>query len=91
VLRALALALAALAGACGGTPLPDPDSPGAVVYRARCTGCHRLHAPGAMTAEMWKVQVGRMRGEFARRGLPWLAPGEEQALLGYLSVHAGTS
>jgi hypothetical protein len=44
-----------------------------------------------MTFEMWKVQLGRMRGEFARRGLPWLSAGEEEALLGYLAAHAGRS
>ena len=91
MLKGLLLALAVLAGACGETPLPDPDAPGAVVYRDRCTGCHRLHAPSTMTAEMWKMQVTRMRDQFARRGLPWLAPGEERALLDYLGAHAGHS
>jgi hypothetical protein len=43
-----------------------------------------------MTLEMWKVQIGRMQTEFARRGLPWLAPDEERALLDYLAAHAGT-
>jgi hypothetical protein len=32
-----------------------------------------------------------MRGQFAQRGLPWLTPAEEQALLDYLTAHAGTS
>ena len=44
-----------------------------------------------MTIAMWEVQLERMRGLFARRGLPWLAPGEERALLDYLTAHAGTS
>jgi diheme cytochrome c len=79
----------ALAAACGGT-LPDPQAPGAVVMRERCGGCHRLYAPETMTVEMWKFQVERMRTEFARRGVPWLAPGEEQALLEYLTSHAGS-
>ena len=91
MLRALALLGAALAAACGGPALPDPDAPGAVVLRERCGGCHRLYAPGTLTLEMWKIQVERIRGEFARRGLPWLAPDEERALMGYLAGHAGTS
>jgi hypothetical protein len=44
-----------------------------------------------MTVEMWKFQVSRMRDLFAHRGLPWLTPDEERALLDYLAAHAGTS
>jgi hypothetical protein len=44
-----------------------------------------------MTAEMWRFQVGRMRALFADRGIPWLAPGDERALLEYLTAHAGGS
>ena len=80
-----------LAGAgCGGS-LPDPESPGAHVLVARCGGCHRVYAPGSMTAEMWRFQLGRMRALFADRGIPWLAPDDERALLDYLITHAGTS
>ena len=56
------------------------------MLRERCVGCHRLYPPGSMTAEMWKVQVTRMRAEFARRGLPWLRPDEEAVLLEYLGA-----
>jgi len=85
------VAVLALSGAgCGGA-LPDPESPGARVLVARCGGCHRVYAPGSMTAEMWRFQVGRMRALFADRGLPWLAAGDERALLEYLTAHAGTS
>ncbi len=80
-----------LAGAgCGGS-LPDPESPGAHVLVARCGGCHRVYAPGSMTAEMWRFQLGRMRALFADRGIPWLAPDDERTLLDYLIAHAGTS
>jgi hypothetical protein len=44
-----------------------------------------------MTAEMWDVQLGRMRGLFAQRGMPWLAPDEERTLRDYLHAHAGTA
>jgi len=89
VLRRL-VPLLALAAGCGPT-LPDADAPGARVLRERCVGCHRLYAPGSMTLAMWKVQTGRMREEFARRGMPWLPPDEERALLDYLAAHAGRS
>lgn len=78
-----------LAAACE-PALPDPETPGARVLRARCAGCHRVYPPASMTAAMWQFQVERMRAEFARRGLPWLAPEEERVLLEYLAAHAGT-
>jgi hypothetical protein len=80
----------ALAAACGPS-LPDPEAPGARVLAARCGGCHRVYAPGLMTADMWRYQVDRMRALFAQRGIPWLDPRDEQALLDYLTTHAGTS
>lgn len=92
-MRALGVLLVGLVlagGGCGGS-LPDPESPGAQVLVARCGGCHRVYAPGSMTAEMWRFQLGRMRALFADRGIPWLAPADERALLDYLIAHAGTS
>jgi hypothetical protein len=70
--------------------LPEPDSPGARVYRERCGGCHVVYAPGSMTIAMWDVQLDRMRRLFAQRGLPWLAADEERTLRAYLAAHAGT-
>jgi hypothetical protein len=84
------VALLAVAVGCGAA-LPEPDAPGARVLRDRCACCHPLYAPGSMTLAMWQVQLGRMREEFARRGIAWLAPDEERALLEYLASHAGTS
>jgi hypothetical protein len=78
-------------GAGCGDALPDPQAPGARVLAARCGGCHRVYAPGTMTLEMWKVQLARMRALFSERGVPWLSPDEERALLDYLGAHAGTS
>jgi hypothetical protein len=75
---------------CGGS-LPEPESRGAEVLAGRCGGCHRVYAPGSMTFEMWKLQLDRMRGLFAKRGIPWLSPDDEHALLDYLQAHAGTS
>lgn len=75
---------------CGGS-LPDPESRGAQVLAGRCGGCHRVYAPESMTFEMWKAQLGRMRGLYAQRGIPWLSSDDERALLDYLQAHAGTS
>jgi hypothetical protein len=85
--------VAALAGfglsAC--TPkLPEPDSPGAQLYRERCDGgCHRIFAPSTLKYEMWKVQVDRMQGELVRRGLPPLTTEERTTVLDYLKRHSG--
>ena len=84
------IAVAALLAGCGAA-LPDPGSPGARVLQTRCAACHRVYAPGSMTIETWRFQLGRMRELFAQRGIPWLAPDEERALTEYLAAHAGTS
>ena len=85
-----ALVLIAFVAGCG-ADLPDPKSPGAIVLRDRCGGCHRPFLPGTMTIDMWKMQMGRMRQLYAQRGIPWLRPEEERVLLEYLGAHAGTS
>jgi hypothetical protein len=82
----LLLGLLVVAGCDAG--LPDPESPGAKLYAARCTGCHRLYAPGLLTGEMWKITVARMQGELVRRGFPPLSAAEQQTLLDYLDRHS---
>lgn len=87
--RAGAVLFAAAAAAAGcNASLPDPDSPGARLYAERCGGCHRLYAPGSMTAEMWRLQVERMHGDMARRGRRPLTPAETAVLLDYLRQHS---
>jgi len=83
----VALALAALTAGCDAR-LPEPDSPGARLYTARCGGCHRIYAPQAMTGQMWKLTVARMQGELARRGLPALSADDQSLLLDYLDRHS---
>ncbi|GIW43591.1 MAG: hypothetical protein KatS3mg077_0873 [Candidatus Binatia bacterium] len=79
--------LAAALTACN-APLPEPDSPGARLYASRCNTCHRLHAPSALTFEMWKMKVASMQGEMVRRGLPPLTREERDLLLDYLRRHS---
>lgn len=87
-----ALALAGALMGCGGSEsgIPDATSPGAQVLLTRCGTCHRIHSPGSMTIGMWDYQLGRMRGIFEQRGVPWLSPEQEQQLRAYLAAHAGT-
>lgn len=68
--------------------IPEPTSAGAKLYAQRCAGCHALHMPGSMPIAMWKVQIKRMQGEMARRGVPPLSRDEERLLVDYLERHA---
>jgi len=68
--------------------LPEAESPGAVLYRTRCVGCHRLYHPEVMTGDMWAVQLERMQGEFTRRGMAPLSSADLDTLLGYLRAHS---
>ena len=83
----LGSAMLLLAAGCE-TSLPAPESPGAKLYAARCGGCHRIYAPGLMTAEMWKITVDRMQGELARRGVPVLTADEQRTIVAYLDAHS---
>jgi hypothetical protein len=85
--RRLCLLLAVLLAACDAR-LPEPDSPGARLYAARCGGCHRLNAPGSLTAAMWQMTLTRMQGEMARRGVAPLTADEQATLLAYLDRHS---
>jgi hypothetical protein len=68
--------------------LPEPESSAAQLYRQRCSGCHRLYAPGIMSADMWTFMVSRMEREFQRRGISPLRPDEKQIILEYLQKHS---
>lgn len=68
--------------------LPDPDSPGAKLYQARCGTCHPLHEPRSLTAAMWEIQVTKMRETMRRRGARPLSESEETVVLDYLRAHA---
>lgn len=68
--------------------LPEPESSAAQLYRQRCSGCHRLYAPGIMSADMWTFMVSRMEREFQRRGIPPLRSDEKQIILEYLQKHS---
>ena len=83
------LAIVACGAAACDARLPDPDSPGARLYRDRCSGCHRLYAPSLMKPEMWRITVNRMQGEMARRGADPLSESETTSILSYLEQHSG--
>lgn len=87
VRRLVVVGSMAVAAGCART-LPDPDSPGAQLYQARCGTCHPLHEPRSLTAAMWEIQVQKMRETMRRRGARPLTEHEEALLLSYLRAHA---
>jgi len=88
--RIFSLLLFALFGTMGcNASLPEPESPAAQLYQKRCSVCHRLYAPSLLTAEMWRVMLGRMEIEMRRRGVPLPTPAEQITILDYLQKHAG--
>ena len=86
---AVGFLFALCAATIGCVSLPEPESPGAKLYAARCGNCHRIYAPNLLKYEMWKYQVDRMQGEMNRRGLPPLSAAEQLTLLDYLKRHSG--
>ena len=90
--KSRALFFAALLSLLGcNASLPEPESPAAQLYQKRCSVCHRLYAPSLLTAEMWRVMLGRMEIEMQRRGVPLPTPAEQAAILDYLRKHASNS
>jgi hypothetical protein len=68
--------------------LPEVESPAAQLYRQRCSTCHRLYTPHALTAEMWGYMIDRMEQEMLRRRVPPLKADEKQIILEYLQKYA---
>jgi hypothetical protein len=85
----LAIALALSLGGCKRNALPDPASPDAHVYVARCGQCHAPYNPRTMTADMWRAQVPMMEDKMRQAGLPALSDSEREQILDYLSANAG--
>jgi len=75
--------------ACRSKPLPEPDSPDALVYVARCGVCHEPYHPSGLTPKMWEAMVGLMEGgPMKKAGMPALQPAEQSSILAYLTKHA---
>ena len=88
VVLLLVLSLGALG--CNAS-LPEPESPAAQLYQKRCSACHRLYAPGILTAEMWQFMIARMEQELQRSRQPPLSADERQMILDYLQKHSSNA
>ena len=76
------------AGKTGGTPVPDPESPGARVYAERCGSCHALPHPARLTYAGWLRLLPLMERRMAERQVPPLSGRERSVILAYLQEHA---
>ena len=83
------LVLAILLAACAlDTPIPEPDSPDAIVYRQQCSGCHALPHPRRHTAAQWKHMMLVMDHVREERSVAPLTPEQRDQILGYLEANA---
>ena len=76
--RLAAAALVLLAAGCASMPLPERE--GIVLYRAKCSGCHRPYAPAERDAATWRKSFPEM----AKRA--HLTPEQSETILRYLDV-----
>ncbi|NIR60540.1 MAG: cytochrome C [Gammaproteobacteria bacterium] len=87
-------AMMMLAGACSlpstrdQTPIPEPGSPGARAFVARCSTCHGLPHPARLGREGWPYVLAVMDRRMEERGLEPLSEEERARILGYLTAHA---
>lgn len=84
------LAITLLATGCHKPqPVPDPDSPPALLFKAKCGICHPAYHPRAHTSLGWEKVVPRMEKNAESMGMGNLLSEEERSIiLGYLDKHA---
>jgi len=70
------------------TPIPDPGSAGARVFKERCSGCHALAHPKRLGYNEWERKLELMERRMEQRRMPPLTPEERRAILGYLRKYS---
>ena len=80
-IKELAIVLIALfMMACAGAQtIPEPESPGARLFKQRCTQCHGLPGPKRHTAEQWGGLLVMMEGFMRERDIEF--PAQEKKLI----------
>ncbi len=74
--------------ACAGTQtIPEPESPGARLFKERCTKCHGLPGPKRHTPEQWEGFLVMMEKFMLEKGIKFL-PHEKKLIQGYLYRNA---
>ncbi|HHL40686.1 MAG TPA: cytochrome C [Deltaproteobacteria bacterium] len=78
-------AAAALAGCVARpTPLPEPSSSDAALYRSKCGSCHAIAHPKRHTAAQWEHMLEVMERQMKHRRMEPLTEEERSAILEYL-------
>lgn len=75
-------------GCAGTTPIPEPESEGAVAYSSRCGACHALPHPKRVAYPQWEHLISLMQVQMEHRKMAVLSPDEREIILGYLRTHA---
>jgi hypothetical protein len=88
--KAFILFILAVVTGCAGrpTPIPEPDSPDAKLYVARCAPCHSVPHPKRHTYEQWEHIIWVMEKEIVHKRMAPLSMDEKAAILGYLKSHS---
>ncbi len=70
------------------TPIPEPDSDTARLYREKCGMCHAVPHPKRHTYEQWQHMLSVMERHAERGGMVLLTDEEKRMLLDYLKRHS---
>jgi hypothetical protein len=76
------LAVCASGGASHSLPASQGEETAVKLYRGKCAGCHRLHAPAEYARDAWVPVLDRMSPR------AHLSDEEHGELLRYLQAHA---
>ncbi|MCC6543892.1 MAG: hypothetical protein IT392_05240 [Nitrospirae bacterium] len=84
------LAVTLLATGCDNPqPVPEPDSPPALLYKEKCNICHPAYHPQTHTSLGWKKVIPRMEKNAEATGMGTLLSEEERSIiLNYLVKHS---
>lgn len=86
---ALCLALSIIAVACVKQPLPEAETPPAILYIDRCSICHPAYHPQVHNYTGWNNVVTRMEKQADDKGIkPFLSEDEKAVILSYLKKNA---
>ena len=58
---------------------------GQVLFQSRCMLCHQLPEPAMLRPKQWQAVLGTMQQRMQQAGIPVLTPGEQAAILDYLT------
>lgn len=77
--KCLPVILMALSACAGTQTIPEPESPGARLYRERCTQCHGLPSPTRHTPKQWDHLLVMMEGFMRDKNIDF--PDQEKKLI----------